>query len=635
MRPTKSKRIVFFVSMDITVIIVSLFASFLLRFDFNIPFLYRRTIVDILPLVLMIKLFSFMLFRLYTVSWRYICLTDMWSIFKAIFFANLVISIFIYALIPNYSVFSLLNKNYFSGFPRSVIVIDGIMTFFLIASMRTSGRFFFEVVKDKKSVIKGQRTLIVGAGNITDMILRDIGRNASEDFYPVALIDDDSQKINTYIHGVKVVGNLSELDRYIIKYDIEAIIIASTSLSYNTVRDIYNIAKAFKINTIKIIPPIYASYKPSLSVKSLDDISIEDLIGRKQVSINFNEIEMLLKDMVILVTGGGGSIGSEIVAQVCNFNPLSVVIADHDETALHNVMIKIKHTLPQIIGRVHPVVVNIKEHDRLYEVFSMCNPNVVFHAAAYKHVPIMEHNPKEAVSVNILGTYNVATIAMEKKVNKFILISTDKAIRPSSIMGATKRIAEILCKDLNQAGVTEFISVRFGNVLGSRGSVLPLFLDQLKHGGPLTVTHKDMQRYFMTIPEAASLVLQASSIGKGGDLLVLDMGEPVSIVKLAEELIRLHDFTPYKDIDIEFIGMRPGEKLFEELLTAEEHNNVSKHNKIFIAKDDGRVDISKVDPMVDDFETYVKTATLNDRGELIRLLNKYITMYKQVDARYS
>ncbi|HLG29099.1 MAG TPA: nucleoside-diphosphate sugar epimerase/dehydratase, partial [Candidatus Brocadiales bacterium] len=377
-------------------------------------------------------------------------------------------------------------------------------------------------------------------------------------------------------------------------YGIEALIIAIPSLNYKDLRRIYTVAKSLKVETIKIVPRIYDFHAPCINVKNLEDIQTEDLLGRQVVEIDSKEINTFLKHKIILITGAGGSIGSEIAIQACSFQPEKVILLDIDETELHNVNHRLKRLYPNLFNstlltsrtqdKVVLITGDIRDVGVVDEVFEKFKPHIVFHAAAYKHVPMMEINCKEAVKVNMFGTYNLVKASTDNHVEKFILISTDKAVRPTSIMGATKRMAEYICTAFNDASGTSFVSVRFGNVLGSRGSVVPTFLEQLKHGGPITITHKDVERFFMTIPEAVSLVLQASVIGKGGDVLVLDMGEPVKILTLAEELIRIHGLQPYRDIDIQFIGLRAGEKLFEEPLSAEEGTNASKHKKIFTAR---------------------------------------------------
>ncbi|MCS6943762.1 MAG: polysaccharide biosynthesis protein [Geminocystis sp.] len=321
------------------------------------------------------------------------------------------------------------------------------------------------------------------------------------------------------------------------------------------------------------------------------------------------------------MTGAGGSIGSEITKQVSSFNPEKVILFDIDETALHDIGLKLNRLYPEWEDKFYYVVGDIKDRERVYEIFEKYKPDIVFHAAAYKHVPMMEYNPREAVKVNILGSYNLAKASIKNGVGEFIVISTDKAVNPTSVMGATKRVVEYICRAFNEHNITAFVSVRFGNVLGSRGSLLPILSEQLKQGGPLTVTYPEMKRYFMTIPEAVSLVLQAATIGKPGEVLVLDMGEPVKIIELVEEFIRLHGLEPYKDIKIDIIGLRPGEKLFEELLTAEEGTISTRHERIFIAKISEKHSIGEIENLVKEF------AAAKTDEEAIALLKKHVRSF--------
>jgi FlaA1/EpsC-like NDP-sugar epimerase len=423
------------------------------------------------------------------------------------------------------------------------------------------------------------------------------------------------------------------------RYGIDAVIIAIPSLDHQTLRKIYGTAKKAGVKEIKVIPRIYNFSRPEISIKGLEEISIEDLIGRQVVSVDTTEIEKFIKDRPIMVTGAGGSIGSEIVMQTAAFGPERMVLFDIDETELHNLGLRIKRRFPHLSDRVHFVTGDIRDEGRVTEVFAALKPLVVFHAAALKHVPMMELNPKEAVKVNMFGTYSLAKTAATSGVEKFIMISTDKAVQPTSVMGATKRMAEYICRAFSidrgqRAGVngklttmTQFVSVRFGNVLGSRGSVLPLFMEQIKYGGPLTVTHPEMQRYFMTIPEAVTLVLQAAIIGQGSDVLVLDMGQPVNITHFAEELIRIHGMEPYKDINIQFTGLRPGEKLFEEILTAEEGTEASRHEKIFIARNREKYSQEEIEEILNIFNLTIQESPFGNGVEIRELLRKYVKHY--------
>ncbi|OGW74560.1 MAG: UDP-N-acetylglucosamine 4,6-dehydratase [Nitrospirae bacterium RIFCSPHIGHO2_02_FULL_40_19] len=659
--PTSLKRLILFVCVDILLISFSLYLAFLLRFEFNIPQKHFNLFASTLPLFILIKLILFTCFKMYRITWRYVGIKDLMNIINAVIVSGSILMALILAplpsFIPAHSPF-IFTDFPTTGFPRSVFLIDGAISILLISWFRMSKRLFREIYKNRRALVNsGKKTIIVGAGNTGEMILRDMARNNFSTFYPVGFLDDDVNKSGNYIHGVKVLGKTSELGQIVLKYSAEAVIVAIPSLNHQTLKGIYNSAKECGVRTVKIVPRIYDFQRPDVNLKNLEDISIEDLIGRQIVNVDYAGIETFLKEKTILITGAGGSIGSEIAMQTCAFQPGHIVLLDVDETALHHMELKIHKTYPQFFNcrkeqasscppqwintdnRVSFIVGDIRDEKRLDSVFKAFKPEIVFHAAAYKHVPMMEYNPLEAVKVNIFGTHHLVKVSVNHGVKKFIMISTDKAVRPTSIMGATKRMAEYICQAFNEDKrqgpevrsqneadytKTEFISVRFGNVLGSRGSVLPLFMEQLKYGGPLTVTHKDMQRYFMTIPEAVSLVLQASIIGKDGEVLVLDMGKPIRVLKLAEELINIHGLEPYKDIDIIFTGLRPGEKMFEEILTAEEGTVASKHEKVFIAKNGTTYSMEKIKEILLEFEALLKEPVLDNHKVIKHTLRKYI-----------
>ena len=615
----------FFLLGDIVMTALSLYLAFLLRFDFAVTHEFRQMFVNVVVLFIAVKLTVFILFRLYKITWRYVGLNDLWNIVTALIVAESILMAVV--LIPLHDRLRLFLSFYIPGFPRSIFLIDAIVSLTLLSGLRISKRLFLEVFRERALRKHGKRTVIVGSGHTGEMIVRDMAKKNFSEFYPIGFLDDDNNKHGSYIHGLKVFGPCGQLRTVILKYRVEAVIIAIPSLNYKVLRNIYNTARESHIRSVKIIPHIYDFQQPHINLKSLEDIRVEDLIGRQSVEIDHGEIDGLISGNCVLITGAGGSIGSEITKQACGFSPDKVILFDNDETWLHNMELRLNRAFPYLKGKLFFLAGDIRDKDRVDEVFAGFSPDIVFHSAAYKHVPMMESNPKEAVKVNIFGTYTVAKAAAEHHAKKFIMISTDKAVRPTSVMGATKRIAENICCALNTINSTEFISVRFGNVLGSRGSVLPLFLKQLKAGGPLTVTHKDMVRYFMTIPEAVSLVLQASVIGKGAEVLILDMGEPIKILSMAEDLIRLHGLEPYRDIDIEFVGVRPGEKLFEEILTAEEGTVATKHDKVFIGKETEKYSAAEIETMLLEFETHLRTGRLSGEEKIKNLLRKYVKHY--------
>ncbi len=635
---SQAKRFVFFLICDTVLIVFSLFLSFLFHLDFDINAIYFGLILEVLPFFLGIKLISFAVFRVYRITWRYVGIADLVNIVIALVVAAMVL---IVLSLPN----SLLSvKLAITGFPKRIILEDCIISVLLITGLRVLKRVYLEILRKRQPSIGSKRTIIVGAGNTGEMIVRDMIRQRFDKFYPIGFLDDEAAKAGTLIHGVPVIGGTEKLRGVTARNRVEALIIAIPRLEHKMLKRLYDDAKKAHIETVKIVPRIYNFDNPDVRLKGLEDIRIEDLLGRQPVIADTNEIGRFLGNRSVLITGAGGSIGAEITSQVCAFQPKRVVALDIDETELHNLSLKLRRLFPELTNRVFYRTGDVRDEMRLNEVFQEFKPEIVFHAAAYKHVPMMEYNPKEAIKVNILGTYRLANTARQHGAVKFVMISTDKAVRPTSIMGATKRMAEYVCRAFNENNIqrsdnestnqpinqsTRFISVRFGNVLGSRGSVLPLFLDQLKHGGPLTVTHRDMKRYFMTIPEAVSLVLQASTMGEGGEVFVLDMGEPANIAGLAEDLIRIHGMEPYKDIDIEFTGLRPGEKLFEEILTAEEGTIASKHEKVFVAKNSEKYSLLEIDQILGEFKELIQEPSFDNGHRVKELLKKYVKHYEE------
>jgi FlaA1/EpsC-like NDP-sugar epimerase len=644
--PTRLKRAVLFAALDGICVLISLVFSFLLRFEFVIPPAFAASMFKALFLFLIVKLTIFMFFKLYRMTWRYVSVGDIWNIFTATVIAELLLVILV--MVP-------LSKTYVSNssinifpFPRSVFIFDTVLTFFFISAVRGSKRFYLEIIQKRKYRSEGKRTIILGAGDTGEMVIRDIFRQDFSEFYPVAFLDDNALKVGSSVHGVRVEGAIDSIKYSVKRHHADAVIIAIPNLDHKTLKVIYTLSRESGVKTVKIVPRMYDIHKPAINLKNLEDISIEDLIGRQLVEVDNEAITAFLTGKVVLITGAGGSIGSELAMQVAGKEPRRLILLDADETDLHNLELKLKMAFPGpppssrlSDGKLLPqelflpnccivsfVVADIREKSLLDQIFSAVLPDVVFHAAAYKHVPMMEYNAQEAVKVNIFGTGNLAEASVRFGVKKFIMISTDKAVRPTSVMGATKRLAEHICKTYNNGSDTEFVSVRFGNVLGSRGSVLPTFLEQLRHGGPLTVTHPDMVRYFMTIHEAVSLVLQASVLGKGGEVMVLDMGDPVKIVNLAEDLIRIHGLEPGRDVDIVFSGIRPGEKLFEEMLTAEEGTLASKHSKIFVARDTEVFSRTELDRILGEFLTLTLAGIQsNHDGSIRKALKKHVKHY--------
>ncbi|MFC1853019.1 polysaccharide biosynthesis protein [candidate division CSSED10-310 bacterium] len=608
LQPTRTKRIVFFLTGDIMLLTIALASAFCIRFEFSFPDQFIPIFTGWLPVILCVKILLFHFFRLYSFTWTFIGIKELVSIGNACFFSSAVI----YLL--NMLTFQMLHRGVFM--PRSVILIDFILSLLLIGNFRVSKRLYYEALK-KQQV--GKRTLIIGAGPTGERLVREFLRSDEIRFMPVAFVDDDPNKLGARIHGVKVVGNTADIPRVVAQTGAKMAIIAITTAKHSLIHRLFTILSDCGIKDIKVFPHLNQLPTRSISIKDIHDIKLEDLLYRDAVETDLDLIRKFLQNKIILVTGAAGSIGSEIVRQSLLYHPAKVIVFDIDETEVYNLMLQIKPRA-RVSTEVVPFIGDVRQARTLEKLFSTHKPQVVFHAAAYKHVPMMELFPQEALDTNFLGTYNLANHAVKCKVDSFVNISTDKAVNPSSVMGATKRLAEMVCSTLDRRNGTRFVSVRFGNVLGSRGSVVPLFLEQIRKGGPVTVTHPEVERYFMTIPEAVSLVFQASAMGNGGEVYVLDMGEPVRIIKIAEDLIKLNGMEPYTDVNIEFVGLRPGEKMFEELLTAEEGTTSTEHHKIFVARNNSQFNEAELN----DFVSKTQSMFVNGNQNIRSFLSEHV-----------
>jgi FlaA1/EpsC-like NDP-sugar epimerase len=467
---------------------------------------------------------------------------------------------------------------HFAPYPRSIFILDLFMLFAMMSSSRLLWRIYREtVIMPRKNCHGSRRALIVGAGEAGSLLVKELRRQDVSTFAVIGFVDDDEEKAGMRLHGLPVLGRISQLGQLVENNDIEDVIIAIPSAGSSLLRDIVKACEHCKVS-FKTLPAITDIVAGKISVSQIKDVEITDLLGRDPVSLDETAISRYLAGKRILVTGAAGSIGSEICRQVARFAPAKLVLLDSAETPLYQIEKELSNRYPDL--RIVPVLADIRNGARLDFIFETFNPEVVFHAAAFKHVPMMEYNPVEAITNNIAGTRTLAERADRFGVANFVMISTDKAVNPTNVMGASKRAAEIFVQALSKESKTCFTTVRFGNVLGSNGSVIPLFMEQIRAGGPVTVTHPDVIRYFMTIPEASQLVLQAGCLGNGGEIFVLDMGEPVRIKDLAEELIRLSGFVPHDEIEIVYSGLRPGEKLYEELLISGEGIKPTRHHKI-------------------------------------------------------
>lgn len=543
------------------------FGAYWLRFNLEmIPDEFLSSSITLLPLVMLCQAGFFWYFGLYRGVWRYSSMPDLVRISKAV-----VVGIFVIAA-------SLFLVNRLQGVPRAVLPIYVFLMLTLLCVPRFLYRFWMENVLHKRI---GKRALIVGAGSAGEMLARDLLNDSGSDYVPFAFVDDDIKKRKRDIRGLRVVGAIDHLPALIEPLQIEAIFIAIPSATDRQMRRIIEICEQCDVG-FQTLPSVKELLSGEISKGALRDVSIEDILGRAPVRLDWQAIKNNFNDKCILVTGGGGSIGSELCKQLANIQPKQLIIYDQCEFNLYKIDAQLQQLYPDIDHRA--ILGDVTNPLSIRNLIDQYKPDVIFHAAAYKHVPLLETQIREAIFNNIVGTKILAEAAIAAGVERFVLISTDKAVNPSNVMGATKRAAEILCQNLNQPQGTRFTTVRFGNVLDSAGSVVPLFREQIKAGGPVTVTHPEITRYFMTIPEACQLIVQAETVGQGGEIFVLDMGEPIKIAYLAEQMIRLSGKRPNEDITIEYIGLRPGEKLYEELFYAQEPLKTTAYNKLFLAE---------------------------------------------------
>ncbi|MFH1462552.1 MAG: nucleoside-diphosphate sugar epimerase/dehydratase [bacterium] len=602
-------RLTFFLFFDVIFISLAVYLAFLLRFEGDIPVKHFSNIEGMIILALIITLTIFYFLRLYSFTWIYVSAQELISLVKAIIlsFVFLTATVFIFRDHP-----------IFLGLPRSTIFISYFLIFIFAGGIRFIKRIYLTMIPHKGKR-KKERTLIVGVGDAGEQILRSILSSSTTSYLPVGFVDDAIAKQGVLIHGIKVLGKIKDIPQIVKEKKVEGLIIALPSAGSQTIRTAVENGRKADLKKIKIVPPIDEVINGQVSIGILKEVEMEDLLGRSPVVLDQNLIESFLKGKRVLITGAAGSIGSELCRQVIKFEPQCLFLLDQDETGIFNIENELKETF----SSVKAFVADIRDKERIKQIFNSVLPEVVFHAAAYKHVPLMEEHPEEAVKNNILGTEVIADIALECKAERLIFISTDKAVNPSSVMGASKKIGEMICQISNQKNQTKFISVRFGNVLGSRGSVIPVFQDKIKKRETIEITHSEMQRYFMTTPEACLLVMQAGAMGRGGEVFVLDMGDPVKIIDLAKELIQLSGLEPDKDIPIVFSKPRPGEKFFEELLTAEEGTIATQNQKIFMAKlshvDENRLQLN--------LQELREAAKLGDKENILKILKELIPSY--------
>jgi len=586
-KKTALARLMFFIVSDILLLLLACWLAFLLRFDGKIPqehFDSLKFLLIIVPFFLIPPLYFRKIYRL---NWTYISLRDLISLFEGLTFGFAILMVFI-LLFWNPQPFGQIQS--LIGFPRSVIFVDYFLSFLFLGGLRISKRIYLQL--SSRSLASGKNLLIIGAGDAGEQILRNILSEREKSIYrPMGFIDNIPQKRGTLIHGLPVLGNLDEMGDIIRKYSIEEIIIALPSANSKLIREAVRQSQKAGLKDIRVLPPFSELISKRITLADLREVRVDDLLGREPVTLDTGDLEAFIRGKRILITGAAGSIGSELCRQIAKFEPFQILALDQDETAIFWLNEEFKEKFPQI--KFQTIICDICDKNKFERMFKKFHPEVIFHSAAYKHVPLMEEHPDEGIKNNILGTKIVAELSLKYGIEKVVLISTDKAVKPTSVMGATKKIAEMMFGLFNGGGKTDFISVRFGNVLDSRGSVVPIFKEQIKKGGPIKITHEEMERFFMSPSEAVLLVMQAAAIGRGGMTYVLDMGKPIKIVDLARELIRLSGLEPDKDIQILFTRPRSGEKLSEELFDEKEKTEPTKHKKIFETKT--KVNIPKED----------------------------------------
>lgn len=594
-------------AVDVLIFSVSPFIALMLRFEGIVEGVYLDNVVFHLPVVVVVQLAAAYSFLLYRRDWKFAGIHDLASIIGTVVMGQTVL--FAFSVVGNVAI------------PRSLFVLCAILNITLIGVVRLSVRLAFD--RKQKSCDRTERVLILGAGNVGMGIVREIRAHYGGNKKIVGFVDDDPAKSGQILNGVKVLGGRDDIGRIVVQQNVDEIIVAIPSARSALVRQIVNTCRKTNCK-VKIVPSVHELIDGMVTLRQLRDVNLDDLLRRQPVKQDIGLLRQQLTQKKILVTGAGGSIGSEICRQIARLSPAKLFLLGKSENNIFEIERELTRQYPHL--EIVPIIADVRDEKRIRSIFAEARPEIVFHAAAHKHVPLMESQPVEAVQNNIFGTLVVAKAAIAAKVDCFVMISTDKAINPSSVMGVTKRVAEMIICSLNGKSNTKFAAVRFGNVLGSRGSVVQSFRKQIARGESLTVTHPDMCRYFMTIPEASQLVLQAGAMAKGGEVFVLDMGEPIKIVDLAVKLIELTGLIPNQDIKIEFTGLRPGEKMFEELLSAEEGSTATKHEKIYVAN------LKKVDEdKLNETLNYLKL--LEDPDKIINVLARLVPTYQSPRIR--
>jgi len=610
------KRTLILMLIDAMLINLAAFGSFYLRFVGDIKVedyqIYYHTAIAATILYIVV----FYVFGLYNRLWQYASTGELLSVVYAVTVGTGATAAAVY--------FNGVAQNAPLPFrmPNSAAVLLWFSMIFLIGGSRFIWRVLQENTFERHTPGSQKQVLIIGAGDAGVLAARELKNRNYRDGRPIGFIDDDRSKVKLRLLGIPVLGTRKDIARVVKGHNVNEVIIAMPSASGESVREIVQICEKSGVD-LKIMPGVYDIISGDMSVNPIREVQVEDLLGRDPVCVDLEEVAGYVTGETVFITGAGGSIGSEICRQIAKFNPGRLVLLGHGENSIFDIEQELRAERPGIDYVTE--IVDIKDREKVFLIFERYKPGVVFHAAAHKHVPLMEKNPEEALKNNVVGTQNLAEAADKVRVKTFVSISTDKAVNPTSVMGATKRTVEMLIQSMDLRSQTKFVAVRFGNVLGSRGSVIPTFKRQIASGGPVTVTHPDMVRFFMTIPEAAQLVIQAGAMARGGEIFILDMGKPVKIVDLAKDLIRLSGFEPEVDIKIQFTGIRPGEKLYEELLTDEEGTTSTKHSRIYVAKPNV-IDVKLLEEL-----THIvrERGSYLTRDEVIELLQTIIPAFRK------
>lgn len=600
--------------LDLCALSAAYWLAFLFRFEFRIPDVHLDVLLLNWPFVLVVQFGFLILFGIPRMSWRYLNMRDAGWVLLSVTAASAAMVLFRLMRVVPVTTGGMI--------PLSVLAMDFVLVYFGLVGLRASWRLRSEVQERSKRTNDGDihRVLLIGAGEAGVLVAREIASRPDLGLRAVGFLDDDRTKRGTSIGGLPVLGITSQVGAIAERYNAKRALITIANASGQQIRRITELCRDADLEA-KIIPGLYEIVGERVNLSRVREVAIEDLLRREPVQLDEEVVSSSIRSCVVLVTGAGGSIGSELCRQICRFGPERLILVERFENALFNIHRELTAAFPQV--PIEPRIADVCDPERMAHVFEHSRPAIVFHAAAHKHVPMMEWNPGEAVKNNIGGTRVVADLADRFNAQRFVLVSTDKAVNPTSVMGATKRVAEIYLQALSQRSSTRFVAVRFGNVLGSSGSVIPLFREQIARGGPVMVTHPEMRRYFMTIPEASQLVLQAGAMGHGGEIFILDMGEPVRIMDLARDLITLSGLRPEEDIEIQISGIRPGEKLFEELSTAAEEAERTKHPKVFT----GRIKPHEWGKVTAGIESILKLANDTMSDELRAALGDLVPEY--------